>query len=131
MINITSKQVFLCSEYLTTAEAAALPLIGLTAYRAVFTKSQVEHGDYVLVTIFGDCCRAVTAVQFAVAAGAHVYVTSSSINKIEFAMKLGAEGGVNYNKREYYQIYVHVYKIMPVALFWNWTINFMDILLGL
>ena len=32
-INIDEKEVFPCPDHLTTAEAAALPLAGLTAYR--------------------------------------------------------------------------------------------------
>jgi NADPH:quinone reductase-like Zn-dependent oxidoreductase len=39
---------------------------------------------------------ALFALQFAVAVGAHVYVTSSSPEKIEKAIALGAKGGVNY-----------------------------------
>ncbi|KAI8148218.1 hypothetical protein BJV82DRAFT_663604 [Fennellomyces sp. T-0311] len=94
-INIDSKEVFPCPEHLSTAEAAALPLVGLTAYRALFTKSEVKKGDYVLVTGIGGGV-ALTALQFAVAIGAHVYVSSSNPEKIEFAKTLGAEGGVNY-----------------------------------
>jgi NADPH:quinone reductase-like Zn-dependent oxidoreductase len=44
---------------------------------------------------------ALFALQFAVAAGAHVYVTSSSSDKIEKAIKLGAKGGVNYKDGKY------------------------------
>ncbi|KAI8137824.1 hypothetical protein BJV82DRAFT_566010 [Fennellomyces sp. T-0311] len=94
-INIDSKQVFRCPEHLSTVEAAALPLAGLTAYRALFRKCEVKKGDYVLVTGIGGGV-ALTALQFAVAVGAHVYVTSSKTEKIEFAKKLGAEGGINY-----------------------------------
>jgi D-arabinose 1-dehydrogenase-like Zn-dependent alcohol dehydrogenase len=38
---------------LTDAEAAALPLAGLTAWRAVFTKGQVREGQNVLITGIG------------------------------------------------------------------------------
>lgn len=40
------------------------------------------------------------ALQFAVAAGANVYVTSSSPEKIKKAVELGAKGGVNYKDRK-------------------------------
>jgi NADPH:quinone reductase-like Zn-dependent oxidoreductase len=48
---------------------------------------------------------ALFALQFAVAVGAHVYVTSSSPEKIEKAIKLGAKGGANYkdSKDIYYK----------------------------
>jgi NADPH:quinone reductase-like Zn-dependent oxidoreductase len=39
------------------------------------------------------------ALLFAVAAGANVYVTSSSAEKIAKAKRLGAKGGVNYKEK--------------------------------
>lgn len=42
------------------------------------------------------------ALQFAVAAGANVYVTSSSPEKIKKAIELGAKGGVNYKDRKWH-----------------------------
>jgi len=77
-------------------QAAAIPLAGLTAYRAVFTKGEVKKGSRVLVTGIGGGV-ALFALQFAVAVGAKVYVTSSSEEKIKKALALGAVGGANYN----------------------------------
>ncbi|CDH55740.1 alcohol dehydrogenase [Lichtheimia corymbifera JMRC:FSU:9682] len=94
-INIDSKSVFPCPEHLSTEEAAALPLAGLTAYRAVFTKAQVQKGDHILITGIGGGV-ALFALQFAVAAGANVYISSSSADKINKAVELGAKGGINY-----------------------------------
>jgi NADPH:quinone reductase-like Zn-dependent oxidoreductase len=54
-------------------------------------------GSKVLVTGVGGGV-ALFALQFAVALGAEVYVTSSSRSKIEKAKALGAIGGVNYTK---------------------------------
>ncbi|KDE05240.1 hypothetical protein MVLG_04375 [Microbotryum lychnidis-dioicae p1A1 Lamole] len=76
-------------------EAAAVPLGGLTAYRAVFTKAKVEKGHNVLITGIGGGV-AITALQFCVAAGANVWVSSSSEQKIQRAVELGAKGGINY-----------------------------------
>ncbi|KAI7902198.1 uncharacterized protein BX663DRAFT_512057 [Cokeromyces recurvatus] len=90
-----SKDIVPCPQHLSTVEAAALPLAGLTAYRALFTKGLVKKGDYVLVTGIGGGV-ALFALQFAVAVGAHVYVTSSSPEKIKRAIELGAKGGINY-----------------------------------
>ncbi|KAG0349796.1 hypothetical protein BGZ54_004199, partial [Gamsiella multidivaricata] len=44
------EEIFKAPDHLTDAEAAALPLAGLTAYRAVFTKGQVAKGQNVLIT---------------------------------------------------------------------------------
>lgn len=59
----------------------------------------MRKGDHVLVTGIGGGV-ALMALQFAVAAGAHVYVTSSSPEKIQKAIELGAKGGVNYKDGE-------------------------------
>lgn len=81
--------------HLTFGEAAALALAGLTAYRALFTRGKLQAGENVLVTGIGGGV-AVTAMQFALAAGARVWVTSGSDAKIQKAVALGASGGVKY-----------------------------------
>ena len=77
------------------AEAAALPLAGLTAYRAVFSRGGLRAGETALVLGAGSGVSTF-AVQLAAQAGARVLVTSSSDEKIERSVALGAEGGVNY-----------------------------------
>jgi zinc-binding alcohol dehydrogenase/oxidoreductase len=81
--------------HLTWTEAAALPLAGLTAYRALFTRAQLKPGEKVLISGIGGGV-ALFALQFAVAHGAQVYVTSGSDEKIARAIDLGATGGFNY-----------------------------------
>lgn len=83
--------------HLSFEQAAALPLGGLTAYRALFTKCQLLPAEKVLVTGAGGGV-ALFAVQFAVAAGAEVWVTSGADEKLEKARTLGVAGGVNYRK---------------------------------
>ena len=80
---------------LTWEEAAALPLAGLTAYRALFSRGGLRDGETVLVLGAGSGVSTF-AVQLAAQAGARVLVTSSSDAKIERARELGADGGVNY-----------------------------------
>ncbi len=82
-------------EYLSWAQAAAIPLAGLTGYRALFTRGQVKADDKVLVTGIGGGV-ALIILQMAVAVGAEVYVTSGSNEKIDKAIHLGAKLGVNY-----------------------------------
>ena len=81
--------------HLSWEQAAALPLAGLTAWRALFTRAQLKSGERVLVTGVGGGA-ALFALQFAVAAGAEVWVSSSSPEKIARAQALGARGGMNY-----------------------------------
>lgn len=83
--------------HLSWAEAAAVPLTGLTAWRALITRAQLVPEDRVLITGIGGGA-AVWALQFAVAHGAETWVTSSSPDKIARAVKLGAKGGVLYTE---------------------------------
>ena len=83
--------------HLSWEQAAALPLTGLTAWRALFTRAQLQPGERVLITGIGGGA-ALSALQLAVAAGAQVWVTSSSPEKIARAITLGALGGVNYRE---------------------------------
>jgi NADPH:quinone reductase-like Zn-dependent oxidoreductase len=57
--------------------------------------AQVAHGHTVLITGIGGGV-ALVALQLCLALGARVYVTSSSDDKLERAIALGATGGVNY-----------------------------------
>jgi len=81
--------------HLSWEEAAALPLAGLTAWRALFGRARLRAGERVLVTGIGGGV-ALFAVQLAVALGAEVWVTSSLAEKIGRATGLGARGGFPY-----------------------------------
>ncbi|MBB6610945.1 zinc-binding dehydrogenase [Pontibacter sp. Tf4] len=99
-VNVRATNLHEKPEHMTWEEAAALPLAGVTAYRAMFTKCGLKAGEKVLITGAGGGV-ALFAVQFAVAAGAEVWVTSGSDEKIEAAKKLGATGGINYKKENW------------------------------
>jgi zinc-binding alcohol dehydrogenase/oxidoreductase len=86
--------------HLTWEEAGALPLAGLTAYRAVFSRAKVQVGERVLISGIGGGV-ALFAMQFAIAARAEVWVTSSSDDKIAQAIQLGAKGGFNYQREKW------------------------------
>jgi zinc-binding alcohol dehydrogenase/oxidoreductase len=81
--------------HLAWEEAAALPLGGLTAFRALFARAGLKAGERLLISGIGGGV-ALLALQFALAAGADVWVTSSSKEKIARAVKLGAKGGFDY-----------------------------------
>jgi len=90
--------------YLTCEEAAAIPLAALTGYRALFTRGQIKKGQKVLVTGIGGGV-ALMVLKMALAAGAEVYVTSGSDEKIEKAVALGAKLGVNYTINGWYKLF--------------------------
>jgi zinc-binding alcohol dehydrogenase/oxidoreductase len=81
--------------HLSFVEASALPLAGATAYRALITRARLCPGERVLITGVGGGV-ALFAMQMAIAAGAKVFVTSGSDEKLANALSMGASGGVNY-----------------------------------
>lgn len=85
---------------LTDEEAAAIPLAGLTAYRAVVTRGRVRRGETVLVLGVGGGV-ATFALLIARHAGARVLVTSGSDAKLARARALGADGGFNYKTSDW------------------------------
>jgi NADPH:quinone reductase-like Zn-dependent oxidoreductase len=87
--------------HLNPLQASTLPLGGLTAYRALFKRGNLKEGQNVLISGFGGGV-AQFAFSFAQAAGANVYVSSGSDQKIEKALKLGAKGAFNYKKETTY-----------------------------
>jgi NADPH:quinone reductase-like Zn-dependent oxidoreductase len=98
LITVDAEELEDAPAHLSNAEAAALPLTGLTAWRAFFTKSQnAKPGRNVLITGIGGGV-ALMALLYATAVGCNVYVTSGSEEKIKKAMELGAKGGVNYKE---------------------------------
>jgi zinc-binding alcohol dehydrogenase/oxidoreductase len=80
---------------LTDDEAAALPLAGLTAYRATVTRGRVSKDDVVLVTGIGGGVQTFVLL-FAKHVGARVVVTSGSDEKLARASALGADVTINY-----------------------------------
>jgi zinc-binding alcohol dehydrogenase/oxidoreductase len=87
-------------QHLSFEQAAALPLAGLTAWRVLHTRCQWKKGERILITGIGGGV-ALFALQFAIAAGAEVFVTSGSDEKIEKAIRLGAKSGVNYRQPDW------------------------------
>jgi len=76
--------------HLDAAEAAALPLSGLTAYRALVTKGAVGRGARVAIPGVGGG-TALMALLLARALGAKVFVTSRDTAKRRRAIAAGAE----------------------------------------
>lgn len=69
-------------------------------HSATFTKGRVRKGQNVLITGIGGGV-AIQALQFCVAEGANVWVTSGDRAKIDKAVSLGAKGGVVYKENDW------------------------------
>jgi NADPH:quinone reductase-like Zn-dependent oxidoreductase len=81
---------------LSFEEAATLPCAGVTAWNALMVISRVKPGDSVLCLGTGGV--SMLALQFAKAAGARVFITSSSDDKLKRAQAAGADELINYKK---------------------------------
>ncbi|WLD94193.1 zinc-binding dehydrogenase [Alkalihalobacillus sp. AL-G] len=96
-IVITANSVEPKPTHLNWAEAGVLSLAALTAYRALFTRGQVQEGQHVLLPGVGS--GVITFIlQFAKAVGAKVTVTSRSEAKRQQALKLGADHAIGSEK---------------------------------
>jgi NADPH:quinone reductase-like Zn-dependent oxidoreductase len=80
---------------LSFEEAAAFPLVFETAYRMLATRARLQPGEWVLVWGIGGGV-ATAAMSLAKAMGANVVVTSSSDEKLQRAVELGADAAVNH-----------------------------------
>lgn len=100
LIRIPAENVFPKPGRLSFEEAAALPLAGLTAYRALVSRAGIRSGETVLILGIGGGVATI-ALHIARAAGCRVIVTSSSDEKLARARDLGAAGGVNYTEGDW------------------------------
>lgn len=76
-------------------QAAAFTLTNLTAWRMLVTRAQLRPGEHVLIQGIGGGV-ALSALQIAKQTGAHVWVTSSSDERLARARELGADETINY-----------------------------------
>ncbi len=81
-------------QHLSDAQAATLPCAGVTAWNAVVEQGGVTAGDTVLTLGTGGVST--FAVKFGAMLGARVIVTSSSDDKLQQVLQLGADEGINY-----------------------------------
>jgi len=91
---IDAKQVEKKPDYLTWEEAGVLVLAGLTGYRAMFTKGNLQKGETVFIPGAGSGV-ATFMIQFAKAKGARVIVTSRDEEKRNKALEIGADRAID------------------------------------
>lgn len=92
---------------LTFAEAAAMPVVSITAWEALIKRANIKAGDEILIH-GGTGGVGHAAVQLAKSLGAKVYTTVSSPEKAQIAEELGANVVINY-KETSVQDYVNRY----------------------
>jgi NADPH:quinone reductase-like Zn-dependent oxidoreductase len=85
---------------LSWAEAAALPLVTVTAWHMLVTRANVQPGEEVLVHAAGSGVGSI-GIQVAKLRGARVIATASSEDKLAKAKDLGADEVVNYSRDDW------------------------------
>jgi NADPH:quinone reductase-like Zn-dependent oxidoreductase len=84
---------------LSFAEAAALPLVSLTAWQALVEAGRLAPGDKVLIHAGAGGVGSI-AIQIARHLGAHVCTTASTRN-VELCRSLGADEVVDYTREDF------------------------------
>lgn len=85
---------------LSWEEAAALPLVTVTAWHMLVTRAAVQPGENVLVHAAGSGVGSI-AIQIAKLRGARVITTASSEEKLAKARELGADETINYTRDDW------------------------------
>jgi NADPH:quinone reductase-like Zn-dependent oxidoreductase len=87
-------------EGLPPEQAAALPLVFLTAWHMLVHRARVQPGEDVLVQAAGSGVSS-AGIQIAKVLGARVYATAGSDEKCARAKELGADEVINYRTHDF------------------------------
>lgn len=85
---------------LSWEEAAAAPLVFLTAWEMLVRRAQIQAGEAVLIHAAGSGVGS-AAIQIAKLSGAQVIATAGSDAKLEKALALGADHAINYETQDF------------------------------
>lgn len=91
-----AEHVALKPKSINFAQAAALPLVSLTAWQALFDSAKLKNGETILIHAGAGGVGSM-AIQFAKQAGARVLTTASPVHH-NYVKKLGAEAAIDYTK---------------------------------
>jgi len=98
-VKVPFRNVLPMPENLTFEQAAAFPLVSVTASHMLFALAGLQHGETVLIMGAGSGVGSM-AVQLAKLAGARVMTTVGSDEKIPKAVVLGADAVINHSKEK-------------------------------
>ena len=101
-IAIDEKYVSLKPKDLTMEEAASIPLVGLTAWQALFEKAELKKGQKIFIQA-GSGGVGTFAIQLAKHVGATVATTTSAVS-FDLVKSLGADIVIDYKKDDFEKI---------------------------
>ena len=96
-LSVPFRNVLPIPENLSFEQAAAFPLVSVTASHMLFACAQLQHGETVLIMGAGSGVGSM-AIQLAKLAGARVITTVGTEDKIPKAVILGADAVINHAK---------------------------------
>jgi NADPH:quinone reductase-like Zn-dependent oxidoreductase len=99
-VRVPARNVLPIPDAISFEQAASAPLVFLTAWRALISRARLRAGEDVLILGAG-AGTATAAIQIAKYAGARVFVTSSSEEKLQRARLLGADFALNYKSDDW------------------------------
>lgn len=98
-VNVAQELLIRIPDGMSFTDAAALPEVAATVVSNLFLEGGLRQGQSLLVH-GGAGGIGSMAIQLAKAAGATVYVTASSADKLEYCARLGADAGINYKDED-------------------------------
>lgn len=101
-VNVPAELLINIPENLSSTDAAALPEVAATVVSNLFIEGGLAEGQTLLIH-GGAGGIGSMAIQLAKAAGARVFVTASSAEKLEYCAQLGADEGINYREEDFEQ----------------------------
>ncbi|HSX37985.1 MAG TPA: NADP-dependent oxidoreductase [Chlamydiales bacterium] len=98
-LTVPAEHAALIPTNLTMAQAAGIPLAGLTAWQALFDKANLQPGEWILIHGGGGGVGSF-AIQWAKLHGASV-ITTASASKFDYVRQLGADEIIDYQKHSF------------------------------
>jgi len=100
LVSVPGRNVHPIPPGLSFEEAAAFPLVFLTAWHMLLTRARLTAGETCLIHAAGSGIGS-AAIQIARLCGARVIATAGSRDKLEKARELGADEVVNYRDGDF------------------------------
>lgn len=97
---VPEEQLVLVPDNVDWVAAAALPLVAITAWEALYERAALVQGEYVLIHA-GAGGTGHVAVQLAALKGAHIAATVSSEAKAAFVCGLGVDRPILYRQEDF------------------------------
>jgi NADPH:quinone reductase-like Zn-dependent oxidoreductase len=98
-VRVPAENAFPIPKGLSFEEAAAIPLVFLTAWNMLVHQARVQPGEDVLILAAGSGVGS-AGIQIAKLFGARVIATASSEEKLRKARQLGADDVINYQEED-------------------------------